>query len=91
MSMINDYEQAREEIGQFLENMAGKLRPVDTTDVEDETEITQTNSVIQEWMVLITWSDLETGDSYTSWVSPNMIPSHQVGLLTTVSDAIRAL
>lgn len=85
------YEEAREDISAFLENIAGKIRPIDTeyNAEEDETVLRETNAVIQEWMVLLTWTDLETGDSYTTWVTENMIPSHQVGLLTTVMDAIR--
>ena len=77
----------------FLESIAGAIKPQTYVLGEDEEELgetRETNSVISEWIVTLNWTDLETGDCYTTWFDSGILQSHQIGLLITVLDAIRA-
>jgi len=88
--------EACDQIGRLLQELAGQLGPRESDpddygadlDVEEMARLAAvTNPALTEWVVLMQWVDMDSGEAFQTRVNlPEMLTTHIQGLLMSWVD-----
>jgi hypothetical protein len=81
------FADIHEAIQKHVESIGPKRCPAEdggecTGDIHDESHESTKNAMLSEWVVVMNWTDVDTGRSYSTQLSaPQMLRTHAVGLM----------
>lgn len=87
----SDQRTAMQEIHDVIQKHCGSIGPKVcpaevggecSGDIHDDSHHATKNAMLSEWVVVMNWTDVETGHSYSTQLSePSMLRTHAVGLM----------